>query len=256
MAEFNLGRILPSFKGTWNNSITYSKLDIVLWAGSSWVAKQTTTNNEPSLTDTINWQLVAASGELSGNLTPAQEQAIINSIINQAGFVSDSNYIHTDNNFTDGYKTAIDNIGNGTLTIQRNSTNIGTFSANQSSSSIININVPTYINQLQGSEDIVLNENYISITGSTPIIDVLKTNAIYEATTPLTTLKIIAFQIDPSLISTWVYPETYIFFTTGTGFILYTPARSKYTINPVVFEDNADYMITVKGAVFDIKKLY
>ena len=256
MAQFNLGRILPSFKGTWNNSTTYSKLDIVLWNGSSWVAKQTTTNNEPLLTDTTNWQMVAASGELSGNLTPAQEQAIINSIINQAGFIVDPYYNHTDNNFTDGYKDAVDNIGDGTLTIQRNGASIGTFTANQNTGSIININVPTYINQLQGSGDIVFNKNYVSITGSTPIIDTLKTNTIYEANTPLTNLKILAFQIDPNLISTWVYPETHIFFTTGTGFTLDTPARSKYTINPVVFEDNAEYMITVKGAVFDIKKLY
>lgn len=256
MSTYNLGRILPVFKGNWESSYNYFPLDVVLYQSSSYVAKSTISAGGNNPANNNNWQMIAASGELSGNLTPAQEQAIINSIVQQAGFIVDPDYTHTDNNFTDSYKDTIDNIGNGTLTIQKNGTEIGTFTANQNTGSIVNINVPTYVSQLQGSENLVSNQGYISLSGSSVIIDILKTNAIYETNTPLTSLRILAFQIDPSLISTWVYPETHIFFTTGTGFTLDTPARSKYTINPVVFEDNAEYMITVKGAVFDIKKLY
>jgi hypothetical protein len=39
-------------------------------------------------------------------------------------------------------------IGDGTLTIQRNNINLGNFSANQGENSIININVPTSISDL------------------------------------------------------------------------------------------------------------
>ena len=38
MAQINLGKIIPSYLGAWNSSVTYEKLDIVHWSGSSFVA--------------------------------------------------------------------------------------------------------------------------------------------------------------------------------------------------------------------------
>ena len=175
----------------------------------------------------------------------------------QAGFIVDANYVHTDNNFTDTYKEAIDNIGNGTLTIARNNTNVGTYTANQSGNTTINISVPTDIYQLNGSSDLVYFQSHEYLNGSTASINPLKYNTIYEASTPLTNLKILAFSIDPNDKRTWIYPESYIFFKTGTGFTLdVIPTHYTTDVSSLPFEDNTDYMITVKGAIIDIKKLY
>ena len=38
MAQINLGRILPVWKGEWKSSVTYEKLDIVYYAGSSYIS--------------------------------------------------------------------------------------------------------------------------------------------------------------------------------------------------------------------------
>lgn len=255
MSTYNLGRILPVFKGNWESSYNYFPLDVVLYNSSSYVAKSNIAAGGNNPSNNTNWQMIAASGELSGNLTPAQEQNIINSIINQAGFVSDSDYIHTDNNFSDTYKEAIDNIGDGSLTIAKNGVSLGSFTANQSGNNTINITVPTDILQLNGSSDIVHFNTYEEILGANPTINVLKSGFIYEATTPLTSLKIMSFDIDPTLKRTWVLPESYIFFKTDTGFNL-AIVPTHYNTLPPSFEDNTDYMITTKGAVIDIKKLY
>ena len=257
MSTYNLGRILPVFKGNWESSYNYFPLDVVLYNGSSYVAKSNIPAGGNNPSNNTNWQIIAASGELSGNLTPTQEQAIIDSVVQQAGFIVDANYVHTDNNFTDTYKEAIDNIGNGTLTIARNNTNVGTYTANQSGNTTINISVPTDLYQLNGSSDLVYFQSHEYLNGSTASINPLKYNTIYEASTPLTNLKILAFSIDPNDKRTWIYPESYIFFKTGTGFTLdVIPTHYTTDVSSLPFEDNTDYMITVKGAIIDIKKLY
>ena len=99
---------------------------------------------------------------------------------NDSNFVSDANYVHTDNNFTnadetklsgieagaevnvqsdwdeadstsDAYiqnKPTIPTVNNGTLTIQKNGSNVQTFSANQSGNATANITVPTALSDL------------------------------------------------------------------------------------------------------------
>ena len=54
--QINIGRILPIFKGQWDSSTTYSKLDVVLQEGCSWVALRANTNvtNNITPTSTIN----------------------------------------------------------------------------------------------------------------------------------------------------------------------------------------------------------
>ena len=95
-------------------------------------------------------------------------------LTNNSNFVADASYVHTDNNFTTTLKNKLDGIAsgaevnvqsdwnvsdsssdafiknkptiptvnNGTLTIQKNGTSVGTFTANQSGSSTANITVP------------------------------------------------------------------------------------------------------------------
>ena len=86
-------------------------------------------------------------GELSPTLSPEQEASIIQQIENNSNFVIDANYVHTDNNFSNAYKSAIDNIGgnigDGTITIKRNGTVVGTFKTNDSGNTTINLQVPT-----------------------------------------------------------------------------------------------------------------
>lgn len=62
MAEYNIGRILPIFKGTWNSSTSYSKLDVVYHSGNSYVASASSKGAIPSTTSSV-WQILAAKGD-------------------------------------------------------------------------------------------------------------------------------------------------------------------------------------------------
>ena len=78
MAQITIGRILPIFKGDWSSSVTYTKLDIVYYNGSSYVAKQTSTGQEPVLPSDY-WMMVA-KGLKWDTMTPSEKQEIINSV--------------------------------------------------------------------------------------------------------------------------------------------------------------------------------
>lgn len=61
MAQIDLGRILPIFRGIYVNTINYEKLDIVYYKGSSYVANSNMKGIAPDSTETNNtWQLVAS----------------------------------------------------------------------------------------------------------------------------------------------------------------------------------------------------
>lgn len=61
MAQIDLGRILPVFKGKYNELTQYEKLDIVYYKGSSYVANSNMKGIAPDSTGTSNtWQLVAS----------------------------------------------------------------------------------------------------------------------------------------------------------------------------------------------------
>lgn len=49
MAQINLGKIIPSYKGIWDSTVEYEKLDVVHWRGSSFVStgKAGNKNQEP-----------------------------------------------------------------------------------------------------------------------------------------------------------------------------------------------------------------
>lgn len=100
MAKYNLGRILPIFKGAYNANTQYEVLDIVYVPAGSYVAVEPVMGIQPS-DSAPEWQLVSRSADISG-----VEQAVI-AWVQQQGFVIDENYVHTDNNLTDELKTKI-----------------------------------------------------------------------------------------------------------------------------------------------------
>lgn len=158
MAIYNLGRILPSIKGEYNNATEYNRMDIVYYQGSSYVAKDTVTGIAPN--NTIHWQMIAAAGRINSILTTEQ----INQVLAQlpSDVVRDSDYNHTDNNFSDYYKDTIDgiSIGNGTLDIKQNGVSKGTFTANQSSNSTINITTPTHTSEIENDSEYITKPTY------------------------------------------------------------------------------------------------
>lgn len=78
--QINIGRILPIFKGQWDSSTTYSKLDVVLQEGSSWVALRANTNVLPNLSNDSDWKMVAQKGSW-GNFTPFEREELIQALI-------------------------------------------------------------------------------------------------------------------------------------------------------------------------------
>ena len=61
MAQIDLGRILPIFRGIYVNTTNYEKLDIVYYKGSSYVANSNMRGIAPDSTASGNtWQLVAS----------------------------------------------------------------------------------------------------------------------------------------------------------------------------------------------------
>ena len=61
MAQIDLGRILPIFRGIYVNTTNYEKLDIVYYKGSSYVANSNMRGIAPDSTGVNNtWQLVAS----------------------------------------------------------------------------------------------------------------------------------------------------------------------------------------------------
>lgn len=99
---YNLGRVVPLFKGNYDAATTYGFLDVVYYDNSSFVALDTTTGNLP--TDTTHWLPVALKGTTQ-NPTPAQMQQIFSEVENYmhgTDFVYDPDYTHIDviNNLT------------------------------------------------------------------------------------------------------------------------------------------------------------
>lgn len=62
MATYNLGRILPIFRGAWSPSKSYDKLDVVTFEGSSYMAISDNTNKRPDENPSA-WILSAAKGD-------------------------------------------------------------------------------------------------------------------------------------------------------------------------------------------------
>ena len=63
MSEVKLGRVVPIYKGGYNETTAYNALDIVYYNGRSYMAKQDTKGNAlPTGTDNDYWGLIADKG--------------------------------------------------------------------------------------------------------------------------------------------------------------------------------------------------
>ena len=58
----NAGRILIIPKGEWNAETEYEMLDLVNYGGTSWLAKGSSQNVEPSDTHDMYWQKIISTG--------------------------------------------------------------------------------------------------------------------------------------------------------------------------------------------------
>jgi hypothetical protein len=70
MATVNLGRIKPTWQGTWSSSTSYVADDIVAYNSDTWIAVATNTNSAPS-DGNANWDLVAR-GVSAGSVTSTE----------------------------------------------------------------------------------------------------------------------------------------------------------------------------------------
>lgn len=137
MATYNLGRFILNPRGTYDGTANYNKLDFVLYNGSSYVCKaDSTTNKVP--TNTTYWQMMAQAGQAT--MTPEQQQQIIDTLVN-GGVIIDPDY----NTFTTAEKEKLAGLSapnNGTLAINYGSSRLGTFTANQSGNTTVNVPRP------------------------------------------------------------------------------------------------------------------
>lgn len=180
---YDLGRICPKLRGAYSSSATYDFLDVVSYNGSSYICKADGTSNKVP-TNTTYWMLMAQSGE-SASITPAEIDAIVNQLL-ESNVVVDSDY----SNFKQTVTNAVNGIGNGTLTIKRNGSTLGSFSANQSGNQNINIIVPTQFSDLNGRDDVRMKKTVRDLSEYTDgelniVIDKLEPNSIYVSKTEM-----------------------------------------------------------------------
>lgn len=166
-----------------------------------------------------------------------------------ANLVQDANYVHTDNNFTTTLKNKLDGIesgaeanvqadwtqsntsaddyiknkptiptvNNATLTIQKNGTNIQTFTANSSTNKTANITVPTAVSELTNDANYVtttqLNDGLATKQNTLTAGSNITINNDTISATDTTYTAGNAIDITNNVISADVYPAD--FFTAG-----------------------------------------
>ena len=64
MANIIIGKVAPTFKGEWDSTVTYNRLDIVSYNGSSYGCVSDNVNNKIPTNETY-WKLVASKGDIS-----------------------------------------------------------------------------------------------------------------------------------------------------------------------------------------------
>lgn len=83
MAVYNLGKILPIWKGIWDPTVDYYKMDIVLWNSNSWVALNDNINSEP--TDNNSDWLCIARGSNYSDWSEEDQEAFYSDLMNNMG---------------------------------------------------------------------------------------------------------------------------------------------------------------------------
>lgn len=85
----NLGRVTPVFQGNWNDSTSYSKLDVVYYSGSSYIARTSNSHVTPGTNANV-WQIIAIAGSWS-DFTNSEKQDILNELrllFDEQGYLS------------------------------------------------------------------------------------------------------------------------------------------------------------------------
>ena len=96
--QVNIGRILPIFKGDWDDATTYQKLDIALYDGSSWVALRQNTNVTPSTNASSDWLMIASKGTW-GDLSEEEKEELVEALVPYVDNISITEGINTYNDF-------------------------------------------------------------------------------------------------------------------------------------------------------------
>ena len=115
-------------------------------------------NSAPGTLDTLNELAQALGNDPNFATTMATELGKKANTANLATVATSGSY----NDLSD--TPTIPSVGNGTLTIQKNGTSAGTFTANATTDETINIIVPTKVSELT---DDVVKGKYLSLTGGT-----------------------------------------------------------------------------------------
>lgn len=115
-------------------------------------------NSAPGTLDTLNELAQALGNDPNFAATMATELGKKANTANLATVATSGSYNDLIN------KPTIPSVGNGTLTIQKNGTSAGTFTANATTDKTINIIVPTKVSELT---DDVVKGKYLSLTGGT-----------------------------------------------------------------------------------------
>lgn len=251
---YNLGKVIIQVKGTYNATTVYTYLDMVYYQGSSYIAKQTTTGHTPSPVSNPYWQIVALKGELSPTLTQEQTQAIISQITSSANWVEDSQYTHTDNNYTTTDKEAVANIGNGTITVTQNNNPVGTFSTNSKDNTTINITVPTKVEELSGAERFNTTPILTVMEDDKVILEDVERNRIYYYPNPVNMVSINVPVEEPK--EAYNRPLTIIDFTTDSTIdeVVFSGVRWEEQ-TPTALDPNTTYRITYQYGVMRLAKI-
>lgn len=136
---------IPSTKGLATETYVQNKIAEVV-------------NSAPGTLDTLNELAQALGNDPNFAATMATELGKKANTANLATVATSGSYNDLSNTPT------IPSVGNGTLTIQKNGTSAGTFTANATTDKTINITVPTKVSELT---DDVVKGKYLSLTGGT-----------------------------------------------------------------------------------------
>lgn len=192
--------------------------------------------------------------KVNGTALPVTDKTVditvptkLSELTNDGNFVTDASYVHTDNNFTTALKNKLNGIATGaevnvqsdwkvtdttsdafiknkptiptvnnaTLTIKRNNTSVGTFTANASQNAEINITVPTNTNQLTNGAGFQ-NESQVNALISAAIADITSFEYQIVQSLPATGKKGVIYLVPNSGTSPNVYDE-YVWITSGSS---------------------------------------
>ena len=192
--------------------------------------------------------------KVNGTALPVTDKAVdvtvptkLSQLTNDGNFVVDASYVHTDNNFTTAFKNKLNGIAagaevnvqsdwsvtdttsdayiknkptiptvnNATLTIKRNSTSVGTFTANADQNVEIDINVPTNTNQLTNGAGFQ-NESQVNNLIANAIADITSFEYQIVPSLPATGEKGVIYLVSNSGTAPNIYDE-YIWIASGSS---------------------------------------